>query len=123
MNYLISAAAGLIAGAVLVHSIESMRKSRKRRQAKKEPRRKIEFSKFILLAVLITYFIGFVVAIKIVFIDVSQLGVFLTYVGAPTGSSIGFYAWKAKAENVVKIAKENPKVTGGTPVDVNNITP
>lgn len=45
------------------------------------------------------------------------------YVGTPTATVIGFYSWKAKAENVVKIKKANPEETEGTPVDLNNIQP
>ena len=56
-------------------------------------------------------------------LDVSQLGVFLAYVGTPTATVIGFYSWKAKAENVVKIKKANPEETEGMPVDLNNVQP
>ena len=45
------------------------------------------------------------------------------YVGTPTAGAIGFYSWKAKAENVVKIKKANPEETEGIPVDLNNIQP
>ena len=58
-----------------------------------------------------------------VVMDPSQLGVFLTYVGAPTATVIGFYSWKAKCENVVKIKKANPEATEAMPVDLNNIQP
>ena len=47
----------------------------------------------------------------------------LAYVGTPTATVIGFYSWKAKAENVVKIKKANPAETDGMPVDLNNIQP
>ncbi len=40
-----------------------------------------------------------------------------------TATVIGFYSWKAKAENVVKIKKANPTETEGLPVDLNNIQP
>ena len=58
-----------------------------------------------------------------VVLDASQLGVFLAYVGTPTATVIGFYSWKAKAENVVKIKKANPEETEGMPVDLNNVQP
>lgn len=50
-------------------------------------------------------------------------GLFLAYVGTPTATVIGFYSWKAKAENVVKIKKANPEETEGMPVDLNNVQP
>ncbi|MDF1494067.1 hypothetical protein [Caproiciproducens sp. CPB-2] len=123
MGYLFSVAAGLIAGVAAVLLIESRKKKRKRRRRKKGAAHKVEFSKIILFAVLCTYFVGLYVGVKIVYIDVTQLGVLLAYIGTPTATAIGFYSWKAKAENVVKIKKANPDATEGTPVDLNNIIP
>lgn len=119
MGYLLSAVAGLIGGlaAVLLFG------GRKPRRRKENNRPKIECSKLVLWAVLLTYFGGFAVGVRAVVIDPSQLGVFLTYVGAPTATVIGFYSWKAKCENVVKIKKANPEATEGMPVDLNNIQP
>lgn len=119
MGYVISVATGLIAGIAGVCFVEAVRKTRRRRGKK----RKFEFSKIVLLSVLVTYFVGLYVGIKVVFIDVTQLGVLLAYIGTPTATAIGFYAWKAKAENIVKIKKANPEETEGTPVDLNNIAP
>ena len=68
-------------------------------------------------------FAGFGVGVWAVVLDASQLGVFLAYVGTPTATVIGFYSWKAKAENVVKIKKANPEETEGMPVDLNNVQP
>lgn len=120
MQYLLSIAGGLIGGIAVV-LLFSPRRSRRRKNEKS--RRKFEFSKLVLVAVLFTYFVGFAVAVRVVFIDISQLGVFLAYVGTPTATVIGFYSWKAKAENVVKIKKANPEETEGAPVDLNNIQP
>lgn len=132
MGYLFSAAAGLIGGLAAVLMIER-RRSNKRRRARsraantagdeKRATGKIEFSKLFLSAVLLTYFAGFGLGFWAVTIDLSQLGVFLVYVGTPTAVAIGFYSWKAKAENVVKIKKANPEETEGIPVDLNNIQP
>ncbi|MPN12784.1 hypothetical protein SDC9_160104 [bioreactor metagenome] len=119
MEYIISVAAGLIAGIAGVCLVEMICKSRRRRKKKD----KFEFSKSILLAVLATYFVGIVVGIKIVLVDTTQLGVLLVYIGTPTTIAIGFYAWKAKAENIVKIKQANPADTEGVPIDLNNITP
>lgn len=132
MGYLFSVAAGLIGGLAAVGLIER-RRSNKRRKARsraantageeKRTAGKIEFSKLFLSAVLLTYFAGFGLGFWAVTIDLSQLGVFLVYVGTPTAVAIGFYSWKAKAENVVKIKKANPEETEGIPVDLNNIQP
>ena len=132
MGYLFSIAAGLIGGVAAVLLIER-RRSNKRRRARsraanaagdeKRTAGKIEFSKLVLSAVLLTYFAGFGLGFWAVTIDISQLGVFLAYVGTPTAVVIGFYSWKAKAENVVKIKKANPAETDGIPVDLNNIQP
>lgn len=64
--------------------------------------------------VAITYFIGIVVAIYFTYIFSSQeyvdaaqsiLTALLAYLGTPTAVAIGFYNWKAKSENIVKITK------------------
>lgn len=118
---LCSAVAGLVAGIAALLLIEINQKRKKSR--KKRVPRKQEFSKLMLSGVLLTYFIGFGVGFWAVVIDVSQLGVFLAYVGTPTATAIGFYSWKAKAENVVKIKKANPEATEGMSIDLNNIQP
>ncbi|MBD5383739.1 MAG: hypothetical protein HDR72_01900 [Ruminococcaceae bacterium] len=82
---------------------------------------KLEFSKIVLTFVLLTYFVGVFIGVKVSLIDFSQLGVLLAYIGTPTAAAIGFYCWKAKAENIVKIKKDNPEETEGVPVDLNNI--
>lgn len=119
MQYIISAAAGLVGGIAAV-LLFGGRRSRRRKE--RDPR-KIEFSKLVLSAVLLTYFAGFIVGARAVILDPNQLGVFLAYVGTPAATAIGFYSWKAKAENVVKIKQANPTATEGMPVDLNNIQP
>ena len=119
MQYIISAAAGL-AGGIAAGLLFGGRRSRRK---KEQNRRKIEFSKLVLSAVLLTYFAGFIVGARAVILDPNQLGVFLAYVGTPAATAIGFYSWKAKAENVVKIKQANPTATEGIPVDLNNIQP
>lgn len=121
MGYLFSVAAGLIGGIAAVLLFGGRRTSRRKTQQKN--RRKIECSKLVLWAVLLSYFAGFGLGFWAVLVDISQLGVFLAYVGTPTATAIGFYSWKAKAENVVKIKKANPEATEGMPVDLNNIQP
>ena len=114
MIYLFSVAAGLVGGFAAVLLLSGRRP--RRRKEGKQNRRKTECSKLVLWAGLCTYFAGFG-------LDASQLGVFLAYVGTPTATVIGFYSWKAKAENVVKIKKANPEETEGMPVDLNNVQP
>ena len=71
--------------------------------------KKWEFSKLVLGAVMLLYFAGTVFAAVIVCEERSALGELLAYIGAPTATAIGFYAWKAKAENVIKITKDVEK--------------
>ena len=119
----------LIAGVIIAFLVLTaiIRKGNSRRSgqtaagAQHAKRRKVEFSKLILTLVLLTYFIGVFVGVKVTFIDISQLGVLLAFIGTPTAAAIGFYAWKAKAENIVKIKKDNPEETEGISVDLNNI--
>ena len=54
--------------------------------------------------------------------DHAQYSTLAMLVGAPTATAIGFYAWKAKAENVIKIKNENPEATKDVPIDLNNIS-
>lgn len=66
---------------------------------------KTEFSKIVLGAVMLLYFAGAIFGGYVVMQDSSLLPELLAYIGAPTAVAIGFYAWKAKAENVVKISR------------------
>lgn len=54
---------------------------------------------------MLLYFAGAIYGAVIVWQDSSLLGELLAYIGAPTAVAIGFYAWKAKAENVIKISQ------------------
>lgn len=54
---------------------------------------------------MILYFAGAIYGAVIVWQDCSLLGELLAYIGAPTAVAIGFYAYKAKCENVVKISR------------------
>lgn len=67
--------------------------------------KKYEFSKIILCLVMVTYFIGFIFGMFIIFkirTDAAICG-FFSYIGAPAAAAIGFYCYKAKAENIEKI--------------------
>lgn len=72
---------------------------------------KYEFSKIILSLVMLTYFVGLIFGMyiiqKIININVSYISPILcglfSYIGAPVAVAIGFYSYKAKAENVEKL--------------------
>ena len=76
------------------------------------------FSKIVLGAVLATYFVGLMLGIFVVIHILNNypeyavqafLGI-LSYIGAPVAVSIAFYSWKAKNENMAKIANsEEPE--------------
>ena len=38
-------------------------------------------------------------------VDSSMFVAYAAYLGGPTATAIGFYAWKSKAENVLKIGR------------------
>lgn len=84
--------------------------TRRRKARKGAARKKVEFIKLVLMLVMGTYFLGVAVGVKIVLAYPEQLGTLLAYIGAPTATVIIFYAWKAKAENVIKIKKNNPDI-------------
>lgn len=118
--------AAFLAGGVVCTAVYTAvlrrRKSKRGEHMLKISRKKIEFSKLIIALVLLTYFVGVCIGVKISLIDTTQLSALLAYIGTPTATAIGFYCWKAKAENIIKIKRENPEETKGIPVDVNNIT-
>lgn len=88
---------------------------------KPNKKKSVEFSKLILLVVMLVYFITVGVGIKLSFIDYTQYSTLAMLVGAPTATALGFYAWKAKAENIIKIKKENPQETEGAIFDPSNL--
>ena len=67
---------------------------------------KHEFSKIVLAMIVAVWIIGAIFGGIIVYLDHYGLEALFTYIGAPTAAAVGFYAWKAKAENVVKISKD-----------------
>lgn len=81
--------------------------------------KKFEFSKIILCLVMSTYFVGLLFGIYVIlriadtnvtYIPTALCGLF-SYIGAPVAVAIGFYAYKAKAENVEKIRTQNSAFT------------
>ncbi|MDX9917312.1 MAG: hypothetical protein RBT15_04775 [Gudongella sp.] len=75
------------------------------------------FSKSIMSTVVLLYFSGALIGTILVIIsaivdvklgisiDTSMFVAYAAYLGGPTATAIGFYAWKSKAENVLKIGK------------------
>ena len=79
-----------------------------------------EFSKIILCLVMLTYFVGLIFGMAIIFMIVKSgvsssyvstalCGLF-SYIGAPVAVAIAFYSYKAKAENVEKIKNSVPEI-------------
>ena len=61
------------------------------------------FNYFLLLGIgtcMLIYIITVCFGIYVICQCPEQLGELLTFVGAPTAVAIGFYAWKAKCENI-----------------------
>ena len=77
------------------------------------------FTKSIMTIVMLLYFLGailggiLVVAAAVVdtklglAIDSQMFIAYAAYIGGPTATAIGFYAWKSKAENILKIENSN----------------
>lgn len=67
------------------------------------------YTKILVAAVMGTYFFGVVYGAVFCFIAGAYYGEYLSFIGAPTTAAIGFYCWKAKAENMIKMRRELPK--------------
>lgn len=66
--------------------------------------KQIEFSKIIIAAVGVTYFIAFAIGAKIVLGGTHEgLQAFFAFVGSATSIALTAYSVKAKAENIKKI--------------------
>lgn len=75
------------------------------------------FSKYVMSIIVSLYLIGAIIGAVLVIvsaivdvehgvaIDPSMFMAYAAYLGAPTATAIIFYAWKDKAENVIKIAQ------------------
>lgn len=71
----------------------------------RKKRKKLEFSKFVLALVMLTYFFGVAIGAYIVLRSSVELNSLLMFIGAPVATAIGFYYWKAKNENMQKNAQ------------------
>jgi len=85
----------------------------------KRKRRSIEFSKIVLAVVTGLYIVTVVVGFFVVVPNPEHAGELFAFVGAPTSVAIGFYAWKAKAENIKKI--DTNSINDETEDDVNDM--
>lgn len=61
------------------------------------------FTKLLIGFVMATYFVGFIVGGILIIFYPEHLSDWLLYIGTPATAAIGFYCWKAKAENVIRI--------------------
>lgn len=89
--------------------------ARKKRKKKNEehPENKLQATKIIVFSVILTYHIAFLVGVWVVIAkDFYQISTLLTFVGGVSVIALAFYCWKSKAENLLKIKKENPDITG-----------
>ena len=56
-----------------------------------------------------TYHLAFLVGVWVVIVkDVYQLSTLLAFVGSVAVLAVGFYCWKSKAENLLKIKQALP---------------
>ena len=60
----------------------------------------------VLWAVVIAYFIGVALGVYAIIKDPTNVGMVLGYIGGVAAVGIGFYSWKAKAENIIKLSKK-----------------
>lgn len=88
------------------------------------------FTKSILSIVMLLYFMGAILGTVLVIINTAytmRMGwvidpqfyiAYATYLGGPTATAIAFYAWKSKAENLLKIHYGNASKTDKEPLDI-----
>ena len=117
MAEVISFVAGfLVAWAIIIwlnsKHIRQARKKRKRK-LKKTPEKKVQATKVIVFSIMLTYHLAFILgAWVVIFKDVYQITTLLTYTGGVCVFAVAFYCWKSKAENLLKIKKNNPDLVG-----------
>lgn len=104
---------------------------KKRTRKKQNQKKQFEFSKLIMVGVMLTYFIAliFIMAViwKLIGINSTSIGTiisaFCTFVGAPVSVAIGFYSWKAKNENTMKLSNITGQSDSSTLVYSNDNMP
>jgi len=81
-------------------------------------RRRREYSKLILAAVMAMFFVGVAVGgVVVLWLAPDQLPALLAFIGAPVATAIAFYYWKAKCENIVKLSDNERRAIGGAEAD------
>ena len=120
--YIIISTAAFLLGVIITFAVLTaiIRNQNARRRTTHHKKNRMEFSKLILFLVMIAYFVTVSVGIKLSLVDYTQYSTLAMLVGAPTATALGFYAWKARTENMIKIKQANPKETGDIPIDLNN---
>lgn len=93
-------------------------------RSRRRPGKLLEFSKLILLGVMGAYFFGVWFGAKIVEQQHDLLPYYLTFLGSPVTVAIGFYAWKARGENLIKLGANAKEViswaVGNAPAEGGN---
>ena len=88
-------------------------RKRRRREIAENPEKKPQATKVIVFSIMVTYYIAFAVAVWVVVAkDIYQLSSLLTFTGGVAAFAVAFYCWKSKAENLEKIRKNNPELSG-----------
>jgi amino acid transporter len=119
MFYSLCAVVGLVIGMIVIMPLYDAARRKRRKAGGWKRKRKLEFTKLVLFAVLATYFVGVALGVALTLEDPTHLSELFFFLGGPTSVSVGFYCWKARAENAIKLKRENPKETEGHTVDVN----
>ena len=84
---------------------------------KEKEEKKWQFSKVVLGSAIIVWIMSAGLGWYYVFSRDAGLLEILTYIGSPVAVAYGFYSWKAKAENVIKMTKtveEDKKISKTT---------
>ena len=74
-----------------------------RNPRKPRKKRKVEAAKLFIGGTMFIYFAAVIFGGVITWSYPENLPALFTFVGAPTTAALGFYCWKAKAENVKKL--------------------
>ena len=91
----------------------NINKARRRRriERKRHPEKKLQATKIIVFSIMVTYCAAFALGVWVVICkDFYQLATLLTFVGGVSVIAVAFYCWKSKAENLLKIRKEEPEL-------------
>lgn len=118
--------AGVITCAAVLALVNASNINRNRRrrvmERKRHPEKKLQATKIIVFSIMVTYYAAFILGVWVVICkDFYQLATLLTFVGGVSVIAVAFYCWKSKAENLLKIRKEEPEL-GGSLSDIANLS-